>query len=56
MLEQEVSLDGDVGNEDVPLLVKNNVPDSEKHIDADSLKDQSQVLAEGCAKERTSNT
>ena len=49
LLEQEVSLDGDVGNEDVPLLVKNNVPDSEKHIDADSLKDQSQVLAEGAA-------
>ncbi|MYM59775.1 flagellar hook-length control protein FliK [Vibrio sp. OCN044] len=49
LLEQEVSLDGDVGNEDAPLLVKNNVPDSEKHIDADSLKDQSQVLAEGAA-------
>ncbi|WP_114786696.1 flagellar hook-length control protein FliK [Vibrio tetraodonis] len=49
MLEQEVSLDGDVGNEDVPLLVKNNVSDSEKHIDADSLKEQSQVLAEGAA-------
>ena len=29
--------------------MKNNVPDSEKHIDADSLKDQSQVLAEGAA-------
>ncbi|MCG7490277.1 flagellar hook-length control protein FliK [Vibrio sp. Of14-4] len=49
MLEQEVSLDGDVGNEDAPLLVKNNVSDSEKHIDADSLKEQSQVLAEGAA-------
>ena len=49
MLEQEVSLDGDLGGEEVSHLAKNNLADSEKHIDADSLKEQSQVLAEGAA-------